>query len=164
LQIVEAKILFKTDMGQFFTLDHCWGILNQAPKWMRHCEASQAAPARSKAKDKKQDVPNSDVLLLAEVASNVLSSDVADAVPGPESQNRPAGSRAAKKHKNDDVSIADLLKGQNNMLELLRKKQKALDDLSDNMLMAKNLDSMDEETLAYFKAKRKKAIARLNEE
>jgi hypothetical protein len=32
------------------------------------------------------------------------------------------------------------------------------------MLMAKNLDGMDEENLAYFKAKRKKAIARLNEE
>jgi hypothetical protein len=80
LQIVEAKILFKTNTGKSFTLDHCWGILNQAPKWMRHCEASQAAPARSKAKDKKQDVPNSDVSLLAKVASNVLSSDVANAV------------------------------------------------------------------------------------
>jgi hypothetical protein len=131
---------------------------------MKHCKASQAALARSKANNKKQDVPNSDVLFLAEVASNVLSSDFANSVPGPKSQNRPEGSKAAKKHKNKDVSIADLLKGQNELLEQPRKKQKSFEDYSNHMLMAKDLDGMDEETLAYFKAKRKKAIACLNEE
>jgi hypothetical protein len=164
LQIVKAKIILKTNTDKSFTLDHFWGILNQAPKWMKHFKASQAALARSKANAKEQDVPNSNVSSLAKVASNVLSSDVAKSVPGPKSQNLPEGSKGAKKHKNEDVSIANLLKGQNELLELSQKKQKLFEDFSDHMLMAKDLDGMDEETLAYFKAKRKKAIACMNEE
>jgi hypothetical protein len=78
--------------------------------------------------------------------------------PVPKDQKRP------KNKKNDNVSIADLLKGQNELLDLLRKKQNSFDSFANDMLMSRSLDGMDEEALAYFKAKRKKAIACLIEE
>jgi hypothetical protein len=34
-QAVEAKELFKANQGINFTLDHCWAILHNSPKWTR---------------------------------------------------------------------------------------------------------------------------------
>jgi hypothetical protein len=130
---------------------------------MRHIEESNA-PARSKAKEKKKEVPVSDVSSHANPSSNIPSSNVVDVGSAADSQACPKGSKAAKKQKNNDVSIANLLKGQNKLLDLLRKKQNSFDSFADEMLMSRSLDGMDEEALAYFKAKRKKAIACLNEE
>ena len=106
LKTVKAKILFKTDASKSFTLDHCWGIFNQSPKWMKHV-AKANAPAKSKAKEKKQDVP-SDISSSANPASNTPSSNVVDSGPSPESQNRPKGSKAAKKKERTMTSASKI--------------------------------------------------------
>ncbi|PLW04594.1 hypothetical protein PCANC_28863 [Puccinia coronata f. sp. avenae] len=33
---VEAKVLFKTNTGKSYNLDHCWGILHHLPQWVKN--------------------------------------------------------------------------------------------------------------------------------
>ncbi|KAI9624381.1 hypothetical protein KEM48_008964 [Puccinia striiformis f. sp. tritici PST-130] len=69
----------------------------------------------------------------------------------------PSAGKAAKKRKHDEINIGELIKSQKEMLELSRKKQQAFESFANNLVMGRNLTSMDEEVLAYFKEKRKLA-------
>ncbi|OAV98879.1 hypothetical protein PTTG_08163 [Puccinia triticina 1-1 BBBD Race 1] len=157
--IVEAKLLFKTDSGRNFNLDHCWGILHHSPKWIKHIDDANAS-GKTKVKDKKQiastpassaatDPPLSDIPCSA--SGETQDSDTEDS-------QRPEGSKAAKKRKNDEINLANLIKGQKELLQISRENQKAFESYTDDMNMARKLSDMDEETRAYFQIKRKKAI------
>jgi hypothetical protein len=94
---VEAKILFKTNTGKPFTLDHCWGILHHSPKWIKNM-----GEVGSRAKPK---VPNDTIDKVTPASSDALSSSAATGDSSVHSGGRPKGSKAAKKRKNDNVSI-----------------------------------------------------------
>jgi hypothetical protein len=78
--------------------------------------------------------------------------------------HRPEGSKAAKKRKNDDVSISDLIQGQKDLLNISREKQLSFQSFTDDIVMSKDLSNMDNETRDYFLAKRKLAIKQLKTE
>jgi hypothetical protein len=97
-------------------------------------------------------------------ASSVPSSSAETNESATDDSKRPEGSKAAKKRKNDEINIADLIKGQKELLEISRQKQKSFDSFADDMVMGRDLSGMDEEMRAYFQAKRKKVMERLNNE
>jgi hypothetical protein len=55
-QIVEAKELYKADVGSSFPLDHCWVILHHSPKWQ---EKMDKLALQNKKETKKQSRPPS---------------------------------------------------------------------------------------------------------
>ncbi|EHS63887.1 uncharacterized protein PGTG_20869 [Puccinia graminis f. sp. tritici CRL 75-36-700-3] len=160
--VVEAKLLFKTDTGKNFNLDHCWGILHHSPKWIKHTEEA-SAPTKTKASSKKTPVTNPNHSSTSD-ASSIPSSSAETNDSATDDSKRPEGSKAAKKRKNDEINIADLIKGQKELLEISRQKQKSFDSFADDMVMGRDLSGMDEEMRAYFQAKRKKVMERLNNE
>jgi hypothetical protein len=153
VKTVEAKILFKTDTGKAFTLDHCWGILHHSPKWIKNM-GEVGGRAKSK-------VPNDAIDEVTPASSDVPSSCAATEDSSVHSGGRPKGSKAAKKRKNNDVSISDLIKGQHDLLEISRNKQRVFQSFTNDIVMSKDLSNMDDETQEYFLAKRKLAMKRL---
>jgi hypothetical protein len=151
--MVEAKLLFKSDTGQVFNLEHTWAILRHSPKWLKNLE-----DASGRGKSKTINVDN--------LTANPSTDPPSLTTNGPPSDatTRPEGQKKAKKRKNDEVHISDLIKGQNKLLELSHQKQKSFDSLADDMNMSQDLTGMDEETLDYFHAKRRIAINRLKAE
>ena len=149
--MVEAKVLFKTDTGKSFTLDHCWGILHHSPKWLKHLE--DVGPGKSSSKSKSTATAE-------DLSSDLPSNDGLDPTPPSDSSIRPEGQKASKKRKHDEFSLANLIKQQKELLDISREKQKAFESFADDMVMGRDLASMDDETRAYFIAKRKKAIER----
>jgi hypothetical protein len=151
--MVEAKLLYKTDTGRVFNLDHAWAILRHSKKWSKDLEEASGR-GKSKAKSEPIDVDNSS----ADHHTSTTDGPPSDAT------TRPEGQKKAKKRKNDDVQISDLIKGQNELLELSRQKQKLFDSFADNMNMSRDLTGMDKETLEYFRAKRRIVINRMKAE
>ncbi|KAA1101737.1 hypothetical protein PGT21_028816 [Puccinia graminis f. sp. tritici] len=153
-QVVKAKLLFKTNTGKNFTLDHCWGILHHSPKWIKHTEEG-SAPKKNKTNSKKIAAANPDPSSTSDALSVPSSSATDDS-------KRPEGLKAAKKRKNDEINIADLIQGQKELLKISRQMQKSFNLFADDMVMGQDLSGMDEEMRAYFQAKRKRVMDRLN--
>ena len=151
--MVEAKILFKTNTGEPFTLDHCWGILHHSPKWIKNMgEVGCCA---------KPKVPNDTIYKVTPASSDAPSSSTETEDSSVHSGGSPKGSKAAKKRKNNDVSISDLIKGQHNLLEISRNKQRVFQSFTDDIVMSKDLSNMDNKTQEYFLAKQKLAMKKL---
>ncbi|PLW19351.1 hypothetical protein PCANC_09121 [Puccinia coronata f. sp. avenae] len=123
--MVEAKLLFKSDTGPVFNLEHAWAILCHSPKWSKNLE-----DASGHGKSKTINVDN--------LTANPSTDPPSSTTNGPPSQNE--------------------------LLELSRQKQKSFDSFADNMNMSRDLTGMDEETLDYFRAKRRITINRLKAE
>ncbi|KAA1136244.1 hypothetical protein PGTUg99_011707 [Puccinia graminis f. sp. tritici] len=153
-KVVKAKLLFKTNTGKNFTLDHCWGILHHSPKWIKHTEEG-SAPKKNKTNSKKIAAANPDPSSTSDALSVPSSSATDDS-------KRPEGLKAAKKRKNDEINIADLIQGQKELLKISRQMQKSFNLFADDMVMGQDLSGMDEEMRAYFQAKRKRVMDRLN--
>ncbi|KAH9445575.1 hypothetical protein KEM48_004666 [Puccinia striiformis f. sp. tritici PST-130] len=72
---------------------------------------------------------------------------------------RPEGQKTPKKRKNEEITLDELVKGQRELLDISRQKVKSFESYIDNMIMCQSLEGMDQETLEFFQAKRRKAIA-----
>jgi hypothetical protein len=81
--------------------------------------------------------------------------------PSSDATTRPEGQKKAKKRKHNDIHISELIKGQNNLLELFCQKQKLFDSFAEDMNMSRDLTGMKKETLKYFRAKRRIEINRM---
>ncbi|KNZ49686.1 hypothetical protein VP01_484g2 [Puccinia sorghi] len=62
---------------------------------------------------------------------------------------------------NNDMKICDLIKSQQELLEVSCQKQKFFDSFLDNLVMSNDLSRMDEETLESFQAKQCKAMEQM---
>ncbi|KAI9629894.1 hypothetical protein KEM48_012530 [Puccinia striiformis f. sp. tritici PST-130] len=151
---LEAKALFRQDNGnKQFGLDHCWALLHCHQKWLEYLnEAALGGKSKSK-KVSRGSSPNPST---ANVSSSGQPQESETEVSG-----RPEGCKAAKKRKNDEINISELIKSQKEMLELSRKKQESFESFADDMVMGRELTGMDKEALEYFKEKRKLAWERL---
>ncbi|POW18687.1 hypothetical protein PSHT_05450 [Puccinia striiformis] len=151
---LEAKALFRQDNGnKQFGLDHCWALLHCHQKWLEYLNE---AALGGKSKSKKVSRGSSPDPSTADVSSSGQPQESEIEVSG-----RPEGCKAAKKRKNDEINISELIKSQKEMLELSRKKQESFESFADHMVMGRKLTGMDEEALEYFKEKRKLAWERL---
>ncbi|KAI7933118.1 hypothetical protein MJO28_017806 [Puccinia striiformis f. sp. tritici] len=137
---IEAKLLFKNEIGKKFVLDHCWGILHHAQKWLDHLNEANGRKSKN---------------------DNDNPSSVGDASSTAEElrTGRPEGQKTAKKRKNEEITLDELVKGQRELLDISRQKVKSFESYIDNMIMCQSLEGMDQETLEFFQAKRRKAIA-----
>jgi hypothetical protein len=149
-------VLFKTDSGKAFNLDHCWGILHHSPKWAKNMDEINGRAKPKAPKDTADEVTPAK----AEVPSSSAGTEDSSV----HLEHRPEGSKAAKKRKNDDVSISDLIQGQKDLLNISREKQLSFQSFTDDIVMSKDLSNMDNETRDYFLAKRKLAIKQLKTE
>ncbi|PLW25510.1 hypothetical protein PCANC_25258 [Puccinia coronata f. sp. avenae] len=109
----------------------------------------------------KPKFPNDTIDKVTPASSDALSSSAAAEDSSVHSGGRPEGSKAAKKSKNDNVSISDLIKGQHNLLKISRDKQCIFQSFTDDIVMSKDLSNMDNETQEYFLAKQKLAMKQL---
>ncbi|KNF06063.1 hypothetical protein PSTG_00577 [Puccinia striiformis f. sp. tritici PST-78] len=151
---LEAKALFRQDNGnKQFGLDHCWALLHCHQKWLEYLNE---AALGGKSKPKKVSRGSSPAPSTADVSSSGQPQESEIEVSG-----RPEGCKAAKKRKNDEINISELIKSQKEMLELSRKKQESFESSADDMVMGHELTGMDKEALEYFKEKRKLAWERL---
>ncbi|POV94680.1 hypothetical protein PSTT_16717 [Puccinia striiformis] len=142
--------LFRQDNGnKQFGLDHCWALLHCHQKWLEYLNE---AALGGKSKPKKVSRGSSPAPSTADVSSSGQPQESEIEVSG-----RPEGCKAAKKRKNDEINISELIKSQKEMLELSRKKQESFKSSADDMVMGHELTGMDEEALEYFKEKRKLA-------
>jgi hypothetical protein len=73
----------------------------------------------------------------------------------------PEGSKVAKKRKNNDFLISNLIQGQKDLLKISRKKQLSFQSFTNNIVMSKDLSKMDDKTQDYFMAKQKLVIKQL---
>ncbi|KAI7933951.1 hypothetical protein MJO28_017386 [Puccinia striiformis f. sp. tritici] len=137
---IEAKLLFKNEIGKKFGLDHCWGILHNAQKWLDHL---------NKANGRKSKNDNDNPSSVGDMSSTTEESRT----------GRPEGQKTAKKRKNEEITLDELVKGQRELLDISRQKVKSFESYIDNMIMCQSLEGMDQETLEFFQAKRRKAIA-----
>ncbi|KAI7932961.1 hypothetical protein MJO28_017940 [Puccinia striiformis f. sp. tritici] len=139
-QAIEAKLLFKNEIGKKFGLDHCWGILHNAQKWLDHLNEANGRKSKNN-NDNPSSVGN-------------MSSTTEESRTG-----RPEGQKTAKKRKNEEITLEKLVKGQRELLDISRQKVKSFKSYINNMIMCQSLEGMDQETLEFFQAKRRKVIA-----
>ncbi|POW17051.1 hypothetical protein PSTT_00863 [Puccinia striiformis] len=128
---LEAKALFRQDNGnKQFGLDHCWALLHCHQKWLEYLnEAALGGKSKSK-KVSRGSSPNPST---ANVSSSGQPQESETEVSG-----RPEGCKAAKKRKNDEINISELIKSQKEMLELSRKKQESFESFADDMVMGRS--------------------------
>ncbi|KAI9606279.1 hypothetical protein KEM48_001989 [Puccinia striiformis f. sp. tritici PST-130] len=119
---IEAKLLFKNETGKKFGLDHCWGILHNAQKWLDHLNDANGRGQSKSKNDNNNEIPSS----VGDMSSTAEES----------SSGR-----------------------QKELLNISRQKVKSFESYIDNMVMCQSLEGMDQETLEFFQAKRRKAIA-----
>ncbi|OAV97278.1 hypothetical protein PTTG_26107 [Puccinia triticina 1-1 BBBD Race 1] len=154
---VEAKEMFKADLGFSFTLDHCWLILHHSPKWQ---DTMDELTVRSK---KEKRAPSS--LPASEVTSGKGDgNNDEDEIKFPSlGSSRPEGRKAAKKRK---YKQGEALEAQKELIKISREKAAAMqnvadDVIADDVIMSRVLTNMDPISHAFYTAK-KEEIAKRN--
>ncbi|OAV86309.1 hypothetical protein PTTG_29973 [Puccinia triticina 1-1 BBBD Race 1] len=149
---VEAKEMFKADLGFSFTLDHCWLILHHLPKWQ---DTMDKLTVRSK---KEKRPPSS--LPASEVTSGKGDgNDDEDEIEFPSlGYSRPEGRKAAKKRK---YKQGEALEAQKELIKISREKAAAMQTVADDVIMSRVLTNMDPISRAFYTAK-KEEIAKRN--
>ncbi|KAA1115998.1 hypothetical protein PGTUg99_050226 [Puccinia graminis f. sp. tritici] len=146
---VEAKELFKADQGINFTLDHCWAILHNSPKWQETMDEIEAKPKKDK---KKLQLPTS------EASSVKTTTDDESLDVECLGSDRPEGRKAAKKRKYEEN---EALEGQKELIKISQQKMELMQTVADEAIMGRDLSNLDDISLAYYAAK-KKDIAKRN--
>ncbi|KNF05182.1 hypothetical protein PSTG_01810 [Puccinia striiformis f. sp. tritici PST-78] len=121
---IEAKLLFKNEIGKKFGLDHCWGILHNAQKWLDHLNEANGRKSKNN-NNNPSSVGN-------------MSSTTEESRTG-----RPEGQKTAKKRKNEEITLDELVKGQRELLDISRQKVKSFESYINNMIMCQSLEGMD---------------------
>ncbi|EFP92746.2 uncharacterized protein PGTG_18765 [Puccinia graminis f. sp. tritici CRL 75-36-700-3] len=168
--LTEAKELYKASFGSAFSLDHCWGILKDSPKW-------QATQTENEARGKKADQSRttsvaSDGPASTPAASSPAIIDVDDddseisrSVLG---NVRVEGQKAAKRKRADECSIEKIVGMQKELVQISRDRlssmKAAMQSTLDNAIMSQDLSMMDDESRAYYLKKKRAIIAREEQE
>ncbi|POW00306.1 hypothetical protein PSHT_13100 [Puccinia striiformis] len=140
LESNRSQTPFQKRDRQEIGLDHCWGILHNAQKWLDHL---------NEANGRKSKNDNHNPSSVGDMSSTAEESRT----------GRPKGQKTAKKRKNEEITLEKLVKGQRELLDISRQKVKSFKSYINNMIMCQSLEGMDQETLEFFQAKRRKAIA-----
>ncbi|EHS63382.1 uncharacterized protein PGTG_22797 [Puccinia graminis f. sp. tritici CRL 75-36-700-3] len=143
-----------------FNLDHCWGILKDTPKWL-------ATKQENDLKAKKSKEPKEPSLTPATDGTNP-SSPPPDG-PGKEDDgynhgvlgddSRPDGNKAAKRKRNEDLMLENVLKMQEEMVKVSQEQSIAVKAgmklAANDHIMSTDLTGMGNKTKAYWKKKRR---------
>jgi hypothetical protein len=135
VQLAEAKELYKTTHNHAFNLDHCWGILKDAPKW----QASQAEfelkskknkePKPSKTPNKTSSIPPTNETQpsspQASGQANEETEQEEQSVLG--SNGRPVGQKSTKRKRNDDDVVERMLKAQEVLMKLSQRRMNSVE-------------------------------------
>ncbi|OAV93881.1 hypothetical protein PTTG_05020 [Puccinia triticina 1-1 BBBD Race 1] len=150
---VDAKEMFKFEMGFAFNLDHCWLILHHSPKWQ---DTMDELTVQSK---KEKRPPSS---LPASKATSVKGGDANDEDNDNEFESlgssRPKGRKAAKRRKFEE---GEALEAQKELIKISREKAAAMQTVAYNVIMSKNMSHMDPISRAFYTTK-KEEIAKRN--
>ncbi|KAI9604337.1 hypothetical protein H4Q26_003951, partial [Puccinia striiformis f. sp. tritici PST-130] len=117
-QVVEAKELFRADMGIPFTLDHCWLILHNSPKWQETMDKLAA-----QLKTEKQ--PPSSLPASGGISVKTNDGNEEDNQTDSESlgSSQPEGQKATKKRKSEET---EALEAQKELIKISREKMTAM--------------------------------------
>ncbi|KNE94418.1 hypothetical protein PSTG_12213 [Puccinia striiformis f. sp. tritici PST-78] len=143
---VEAKELFKADMGTPFTLNHCWLILHNSPKWQ---EIMDGLAAQSK----KEKRPPSSLPASEWISVKTNDGNEDDNQTDSESlgSSRPEGQKAAKKIKFEET---EALEAQKELIKISHEKMAAMQTVADDVIMSKDLSAIDPISHAFYTAKK----------
>jgi hypothetical protein len=157
-----------------FNLDHCWAVLNNAPKWQvtqQEYELKLKKPAKEKRSAAKE--PSS----LPPTDENEPSSPQADITADNNveidkrgvlgNEKRPEGNKMAKQKRNDDHLLEKVLKTQEELVKISKERaalvKLAMQVALDERTMAMDLSGMDDESKAYWHKKKKAVLKRAND-
>jgi hypothetical protein len=85
--MVEARLLFRTDTGKVFNLEHAWGILCYSAKWMKNLDEANRC-GKSKAKNASINVNNASTNPLTDPPSSNTNGPPSNATTRPEGQKK----------------------------------------------------------------------------
>ncbi|KAI7944638.1 hypothetical protein MJO28_010333 [Puccinia striiformis f. sp. tritici] len=141
---VEAKELFRADMGTPFTLDHCWLILHDSPKWQ---ETMDGLAARlKKEKQPPSSLPASEGISVKTNKGNEEDNQTDSESLG---SSRPEGQKAAKKRKFKET---EALEAQKELIKISRERMATMQTVADDVIMSKDLSAMDPISRAFYTA------------
>ncbi|PLW44336.1 hypothetical protein PCANC_09948 [Puccinia coronata f. sp. avenae] len=162
--LAEAKELYHTTHNHAFNLDHCWGILKDASKWQAVQAEIESKSTKKAAQDPKKSQDSSSVPNKSEPSSQADNPDEEEEELANKhkhsllgSDGRPKGQKAAKQKRTDDDLLEKVLKIQEELLRISKDRSNsikaAMQNASDDCIMAMDLLGMDEESTQYWQKK-----------
>ncbi|KAH9467367.1 hypothetical protein MJO28_000032 [Puccinia striiformis f. sp. tritici] len=133
-------------MGTPFTLNHCWLILHNSPKWQ---EIMDGLAAQSK----KEKRPPSSLPASEWISVKTNDGNEDDNQTDSESlgSSRPEGQKAAKKIKFEET---EALEAQKELIKISHEKMAAMQTVADDVIMSKDLSAIDPISHAFYTAKK----------
>ncbi|EHS64490.1 uncharacterized protein PGTG_20953 [Puccinia graminis f. sp. tritici CRL 75-36-700-3] len=164
--LTEAKELYKTTVGSTFNLDHCWGILKDAPKWQANQQENAGRSKKAKEPGTSQTPTNlpSSTPRTSSPAVIDLDEDESDLSRSVLGSVRLEGNKAAKRKRAEESSIEKMVALQKDLVQISRDRlssmKSATQSTLDDAIMSKDLTNLDDETRAYYQKKKRAIIAR----
>ncbi|KAH9449225.1 hypothetical protein Pst134EB_020054 [Puccinia striiformis f. sp. tritici] len=152
-QAVEAKELFRADLGTPFTLNSCWLILHNSPKWQETMD--KLAARLKKEKRPPRSVPASEGISVKTNEGNEEDNQTDSESLG---SSRPEGQKAAKKRKFKETKAPEAQKA---LIKISREKMAAMQTVADDVIMSKDLSAKDLISRAFYTAKKEELAKRI---
>ncbi|KNF05677.1 hypothetical protein PSTG_01080 [Puccinia striiformis f. sp. tritici PST-78] len=150
---VEAKELFRADMGTPFTLNHCWLILHNSPKWQETMD--KLAARLKKEKQPPRSLPASEGISVKTNEGNEEDNQTDSESLG---SSRPEGQKAAKKRKFKETKAPE---AQKELIKISREKMATMQTVADDVIMSKDLSAKDPISRAFYTAKKEEIAKRI---
>ncbi|KAI9615433.1 hypothetical protein H4Q26_011372 [Puccinia striiformis f. sp. tritici PST-130] len=150
---VEAKELFRADLGTPFTLNSCWLILHNSPKWQETMD--KLAARLKKEKRPPRSVPASEGISVKTNEGNEEDNQTDSESLG---SSRPEGQKAAKKRKFKETKAPEAQKA---LIKISREKMAAMQTVADDVIMSKDLSAKDLISRAFYTAKKEELAKRI---
>ncbi|KAH9442538.1 hypothetical protein Pst134EA_028239 [Puccinia striiformis f. sp. tritici] len=133
-------------MGTPFTLDHCWLILHNSPKWQ---ETMDKLAAQLKVEKRPpSSLPASEGMSVKPNNGNEDDNQTDSESLG---SSQPEGQKSAKKRK---FKGSEALEAQKELIKISHKKMAAMQTVADDVIMLKDLSAMDPISRAFYTAKK----------
>lgn len=159
-KIKDAMTLYREVVGSPFTMFGLWTILKTAKKWQDVMEGKERRDAKRKASFTIDEI------------DGVEDEDEGEGEGGADVQGgRPLGKKKAKKMAKEERRSASLLESSSvmadssrEMIELTKRKVTALELISQEKIMSKDLTALNEKARMFYELQQDKILKKIMEE
>ncbi|OWY96493.1 hypothetical protein PHMEG_00033227 [Phytophthora megakarya] len=138
-KIIDAHALYREQNGSAFKSQAVWQVLRYSPKWFESLTSKKGSRKRK------------------EALSGATVATIADQTE----LERPVGKKMAKKSLDTEASLAALVK---KLAHETERKNKLLEDATNEQIMARRLDGMSAMQQRYYKLKQAQILSELEKE
>jgi preprotein translocase subunit SecD len=156
--------LYQATDNDAFNLEHCWGISKDTSKWQAVQAEIKSKSTKKATQDPKKLQDSSSVHKKSEPSCQADNPDEEEEELANKheqsllgSDGRPEVQKAAKQKQTNDDLLDKVLKTQEELLKISKDRsdsiKEAMQNASDDHIMAMNLLGMDEESTQYWQKK-----------